>query len=448
MNALFATLFLCLNTLTAFNVESNPDEISILATCHAYVNVSLDPTGQATITPEDIDAGSYSTLGPVTLSVSPTNFDCSYLGDTVVVILTVTDINGDYNQCYSEVIVEDKMAPLAACIADITLALDASGNATLTGEMVDGGSVDNCGSVILTPQKTNFNCSDIGPAQTIIIDVTDPSGNLNQCWTDVTVVDNLGPTAACFADIYLTLDPVSGATLTPAMVDGGSTDNCDLTFTLSKTHFSCRDAGTTTVLMDVSDPGGNTNTCWTNVHIADADCDGIADACDVCPEGDDSIDNNEDGIADCSQLLAFEGYDANWDCSSKNKQKIVACKNGNNKCIKYEKIQDHLDDGYTLGPCVDCPTALMQKKSKLNYTADTELIVTPNPSKGQFTIHSSHYLEDGTAILYNIAGEQILEKRKCVGHELNINEPLEPGWYILMVIEDDLAQSTQILISR
>ena len=110
MNALFTALFLSLYSLTAFNVESNPDDISILAACHAYVNVSLDHTGHATITPDDIDAGSYSTLGPVTLSISHSNFNCSYLGDTLVVILTVTDINGDSNQCYSEVIVEDNDA--------------------------------------------------------------------------------------------------------------------------------------------------------------------------------------------------------------------------------------------------------------------------------------------------------------------------------------------------
>jgi len=43
-----------------------------------------------------------------------------------------------------------------------------------------------------------------------------------------------------------------------------------------------------------------------NCAISDPDEDGVCDGIDVCPEEDDTIDTNNDGIPDCSVLPCTE----------------------------------------------------------------------------------------------------------------------------------------------
>ena len=57
---------------------------------------------------------------------------------------TAIDECGNLNQCNQTITVTDGENPFASC-QDITVQLDASGNASITGADVDGGSTDNCG---------------------------------------------------------------------------------------------------------------------------------------------------------------------------------------------------------------------------------------------------------------------------------------------------------------
>ena len=72
-----------------------------------------------------------------------------------------------------------------------------------------------------------------------------------------------------------------------------------------------------TYTVTITDTNGCTGTDETTLTFEDDDCDGVANVCDVCNGADDSIDNNNDGIADCSQLLNYNDYDAAWKCKSK-----------------------------------------------------------------------------------------------------------------------------------
>ena len=55
--------------------------------------------------------------------------------------LTVTDNNGNTSTCTSTVTVDDTVAPVANC-QDLTIELDASGNASITADDIDNGSYD------------------------------------------------------------------------------------------------------------------------------------------------------------------------------------------------------------------------------------------------------------------------------------------------------------------
>lgn len=74
------------------------------------ITVQLDATGSASITAADVDNGSYDAGGGVSLSVSPTSFDCGNVGPNTV-ILTVTDDYGSVSTATAIVTVEDNLPP-------------------------------------------------------------------------------------------------------------------------------------------------------------------------------------------------------------------------------------------------------------------------------------------------------------------------------------------------
>lgn len=66
--------------------------------------VQLDANGNASISPEDVDAGSTTPCGLDSKSLDADFFDCTMLGPNLVT-LTVTDVNGYYDSCIAQVTV-------------------------------------------------------------------------------------------------------------------------------------------------------------------------------------------------------------------------------------------------------------------------------------------------------------------------------------------------------
>ena len=79
--------------------------------------------------------------------------------------------------------------PTANC-QDITVQLDAAGDATITPGDVDNGSSDACGIASLAVDTTSFTCTEVG-ANTVTLTVTDDNGNTNTCTSTVTVEDSV-----------------------------------------------------------------------------------------------------------------------------------------------------------------------------------------------------------------------------------------------------------------
>ncbi|MBK6621248.1 MAG: HYR domain-containing protein [Saprospirales bacterium] len=122
--------------------------------------VTLDATGNGSITAAQIDDGSNDACGIASLSLDETAFDCSEVGANTVT-LTVTDNNGNTSTCTATVTVEDTTDPQALC-QDITIALDPSGNGSVTAVQIDNGSNDACGIASLSLDDTAFDCSEVG----------------------------------------------------------------------------------------------------------------------------------------------------------------------------------------------------------------------------------------------------------------------------------------------
>ena len=251
---------------TLVTVESTLDPVAV---CVAPFTIQLDANGEATITPQDIDGGSTASCGAVTLSLDIADFTCADIGPNTVT-LTVTDGNGNSSTCSTVVTVEDTVDPVAMCVAPFTIQLDANGQASITAAMIDAGSTDNCAIDTISISQTEFTCADVGE-NIITLTVTDLNGNVSTCTTLVYVKDSLSPQALCVSPFTIQLDANGEATITPAMIDAGSNDACGIaSIVLDRTHFTCADIGNNIVTLKVFDTYGNESTCTTLVTVEDS----------------------------------------------------------------------------------------------------------------------------------------------------------------------------------
>ncbi len=225
----------------------------------------LDATGNASTSLSEIVNGSNDNCGISSITLSDSVYTCNEAGLNTVTV-TVTDNSGNMITESATVLVIDSVNPIAMC-KNLTLYLDATGNASLVASDIDNGSSDNCGSVTLSASQTAFTCADLGQT-TVSLTVTDTYGNVDSCTSTVTVLDIIAPVALCQpATIYL--DASGVATLAASDIDNGSSDNCSVSLSVSQTTFNCSDLGANTVTLTATDSQGLTSTCTTTVTILD-----------------------------------------------------------------------------------------------------------------------------------------------------------------------------------
>ncbi len=245
------------------------DGVDPTAVCQ-NITVQLNPAGLASITAGDIDGGSSDNCAVPSLGVDIASFTCLDVGPNPVT-LTVTDCAGNQGTCQATVTVEDNLDPVAIC-QNITVQLDPTGNATITGNDIDNGSSDACGIQTLAPSIASFTCADVALSPiAVTLTVTDVNGNQGQCLAQVTVEDNVVPVALC-QDLTVQLDLTGNATITPAQVDNGSNDACGVQLLqLDVTSFTCADVALSpvTATLTVTDVNGNPSMCESQVTVED-----------------------------------------------------------------------------------------------------------------------------------------------------------------------------------
>ncbi len=165
--------------------------------------------------------------------------------------------------------------PVAVC-KNITVALNANGNVSITETDVDNGSSYGCaGSGTISVSPDTFDCSNIGD-NTVTLTVTDANGNESTCISTVTVEDNIAPVITCAPNATRDTDPgVCEYTIVGTEFDATFTDNCAAGSISNDYNGTATLAGevlpkgNTTVVWTVDDGNGQSATCITVITVED-----------------------------------------------------------------------------------------------------------------------------------------------------------------------------------
>ncbi|WP_191861099.1 immunoglobulin-like domain-containing protein, partial [Hanstruepera ponticola] len=254
-----------------YNVSDAEGNAATQVTRTVNVVDTTDPTitlnGAATVTVEA--CGTYNELGATAddgclaigaVSVDNSAVDVNTVG-SYTVTYNVTDAEGNSaTQVTRTVNVVDTTDPNAVC-QNITIQLNASGNASITASDINNGSNDSCSSITISASQTAFNCSDLGN-NNVTLTVTDAEGNTDTCIAVVTVEDNVNPNTPTL--------PTITAQCNVTVPNPTTTDGCNGTITgttSNPTTYNTQGAYVITWTFD--DGNGNSINVNQNVVIND-----------------------------------------------------------------------------------------------------------------------------------------------------------------------------------
>ncbi|TVR85831.1 MAG: HYR domain-containing protein, partial [Saprospirales bacterium] len=227
------------------------------------------------------------------------------------VTFTATDGSSNFASCTMTVEVVDNEAPVADC-SDITLELDADGNAEVIQTQLELMFSDNCGVDEVTISKSTFDCDDIG-SNTVVLTAEDESGNSATCTINVEVEDNLPPVLTCPASVIADAD--QGECFASVSVSASASDNCDLDeisndFNSGGLNASGQyEVGTNVVIFTAVDGEGNSSQCTTTVEVSGDAGPGVAI---TCP--DDVVVAND--ASECNAFVNLPEADVDVGCGA------------------------------------------------------------------------------------------------------------------------------------
>jgi subtilisin-like proprotein convertase family protein/regulation of enolase protein 1 (concanavalin A-like superfamily)/uncharacterized protein YbbK (DUF523 family) len=196
-------------SFTVTKIDNTPPNIS----CPATQTLVLGADCRAALPDYRSMAAASDSCGVQGMTQTPMPGTIVMGADSLTVILTATDVNGNSTSCSFRVNKVDNTPPTIICPATQTLALGANCSATLPNYTGLAAASDSCGvqSVMQFP-AAGTTVSDTGN-MTVTLIATDVNGNSAQCTFTVNKVDNTPPSITCPATQTLLLNSDCRATL-------------------------------------------------------------------------------------------------------------------------------------------------------------------------------------------------------------------------------------------
>jgi predicted outer membrane repeat protein len=177
----------------------------------------------------------------------------------------------------------------------------------------------------------------------------------------------------------------------------------------------------------------------------DDDCDGVPNAQDVCAGGNDAIDQNQDGLADCRYFTGMNLLFSGWKCGN---QKVLMCHQRHTLCVPANAVAAHLAHGDYIGSCEEARCCRAAKKvvlSAYGWEQRLQFNLFPNPSSDQIQIAFDPLPEQPIQIrIVNLLGVTVLQTsiENSQSISLNINA-LSMGVYQVRVSEQGAQEAIQ-----
>lgn len=286
----------CALTAQATVTESDPTPPSI--TCGATI-VRANDAGQCgafvTVIPPQVsdNCGILSVVNNKTNTSDASSF---YAVGVTSLVWTVTDVNGNTNQCTQLVVVNDNEPPVPNCI---TTPITATTNmqCKASGVVVPPPTgTDNCGNFVVATTVRSDGAAITAPypkgTTTVTWTINDGHGNTATCSRQVIVTDDDAPVFTQCPLPTITRTPSAGATTANVTVGlPTGTDNCG-TWTVSGVRSDGQPLGTpypigtTVITWTANDGNGNTTVCTQNIVVKDTqkpvfvNCPGNISTCD------------------------------------------------------------------------------------------------------------------------------------------------------------------------
>jgi hypothetical protein len=225
-----------------FNDLVNPT-ITAPAAINATTNSGCTATGVSLGTPVTADNCSVA-------SVMNDHASTTYPLGVTTVTWTVTDVGGNTATATQTVTVTDNVNPTITAPPAVAINTACGATAISLGTPV---TADNCSVASVTNDAPAlFPLGDT----TITWTVTDGAGRTATATQLVSVGDTVFPVIKTKnATVYL--NNLGQAIVTPAMIDNGTTDNCDFSLIVSPNNFVCGNVGVNNVILIATDASGN-----------------------------------------------------------------------------------------------------------------------------------------------------------------------------------------------
>jgi len=174
----------------------------------------------------------------------------------------------------------DSTPPELTCPAEITVGIDNVFDC-YTFVDLDAAFATDCSEQIMIVNDSPFaddngaDASGTYPMGTHMVTFTasDGCGNMDECTMNFTVIDTEAPAPVCNNGVSITIQANGMVTITPDLIEGGSSDNCsnyeDLIFQVSPNTFTCQEIGNQTATLTVTDIYGNSSFCQTTIVVQD-----------------------------------------------------------------------------------------------------------------------------------------------------------------------------------
>jgi hypothetical protein len=412
-------------TLTVRDVNNNTASANAFVTLiqpttakAKNITVQLNATGTVSINAQQVNDGS---VNFTSLTVSPNTFNCSNVGQNLVVLTAVGPTGTSHDTAI--VTVRDLNNPIARA-KNLTVMLN-NGSASITPADIDNGSTDACGIASMSLSKTTFNNSNVGN-NTVTLTVVDINGLVSTATATVTVhappscninltkgsgANNFAPANQIFLGygnqtVILTAQ-VNNATASSISWSGSNINNTSGT----STTFTATTTGTFTITCNINLQGGGSVSCNTTICVLDARAP-----------------------------------------SNGNNQKIFVCHNNNTLSVSINAVPALLcNAGARLGSCnASCGSFSKTNDAPVNaidFALSQEVFVYPNPSNAlrNFTfLFTSESVEPATITIYDMKGVLVSSELITPNIEQIIGGNLNTGMYFVMVKQGNYTKTLKI----